>query len=133
MSEITLYMIDYYCIKQLGYDFMGFQKINNNEILTYHHLLIPKRCNGEKTLENGVLLYRTSHDYLHLIEVYDLDIFDAITSEMLDMVIKGYLDMENILQIDKLLCQFEDKYINFFAHDQSIIKNEYTRRLIKKR
>jgi hypothetical protein len=51
---------------------------------------------------------------------------------MIDMNIKGYLDMKNIRNINEILCQFEDE------HDKDrnkkgklLIKEEYKHRLLK--
>lgn len=126
-------MVRIYCIDELGYDFMGYEK-NNNGLLTFHHLIIPKRKNGRETIRNGAALYRKPHDYLHTIERYDLDRFNAITSEMIDMNIKGYLDLENIEYIDDVLYSFEREYTGRTTKKgHEIIKPEYTRRLVRRR
>lgn len=132
MYEINELMITKYCIRELGYDFMGYPQYDKKDVLTFHHLVIPKREKGKRTIENGAILYRMPHNYLHLIEHYDLELFFAISSEMLDMNIKGYLDMTNIIQINKLLGYFEEEFKNKYIHGKPIIKEEYTRRLIKK-
>lgn len=105
MKEITKQMIKDFRITKLGYDFMGYN-VNKNASLSFHHLIIPHRdCKmrglGEGYLYwNGAILKQnTSHDYLHLIESKDYDIFLAITSEMIDENIKGYLDISNLKQI----------------------------------
>ena len=90
MREITREMIKEYRLMKLGYDFMGYD-ITNKSNLSFHHLIIPHRnCKamglGEGYLEwNGAILNQnTSHDYLHLIEAKDYDMFLAITSELID-------------------------------------------------
>lgn len=60
------------------------------------------------------------------------EIFDFKKCLSSDMNIKGYLDMANIVQINKLLCYFEEEFQNKYIHGKPIIKEEYTRRLIKK-
>lgn len=136
MREVTKLMIIKYKILQY-YDFMGYS-ISNDQ-LTFHHLIVPHRdcrrkhipCDGYIE-SNGAILYRKPHDYIHTIERYDLDRFNAVTSEMIDMNIKGYLDKENILKINDILCSFEKEYSGRTKHSKPIIKEEYTRRLIKK-
>lgn len=113
MREITKEMIIAYKLKKLGYDFMAYE-FNKTQQLSFHHLIIPHRhCEkyglGEGYLWwNGVILRQnTSHEYLHVIESKDIDRFNAITSELIDENIKGYLDQENLLAIDDILYSFE--------------------------
>jgi hypothetical protein len=139
MREVTKIMIKKYSLDKLKYDFMGYP-FNNVNQLSFHHLIVPHRlCKkeglGEGYVEwNGAILRQnTSHDYLHTIEKYDLDMFNAITSEMIDENIKGFLDIENIMYIDDVLRNFEREYSGTRTKKGGlIIKPEYTRRLIKK-
>ena len=109
MREITREMIKEYRLMKLGYDFMGYE-IKNKQDLSFHHLIVLRRnCKdlglGEGYLKwNGSILNQnTSHDYLHLIEAKDLDMFMAITSEMIDQNIKGCLDIESLRRIRDIL------------------------------
>lgn len=89
MKQVTKLMIKEFKIKQIGYDFMGYS-LQKNDIYTFHHLIIPNRNNGPVARWNGsILCGETSHQYLHLIETKDLEIFNYITSEMIDINIKG--------------------------------------------
>ena len=90
MKEITKLMIKKYALMKLKYDFMGYEFQRSNQ-LSFHHLIVPKRyCKQEGLGEgylnwNGAILRQdTSHDYLHIIERYDPEIFELITSEMID-------------------------------------------------
>ena len=140
MREITRIMIKKYALNKLKYDFMGYT-FNNTSQLSFHHLIVPRRlCQkeglGEGYLEwNGAILRQsTSHDYLHIIERYDLDMFNAITSEMIDENLKGYLDVENLKYIDDILRCFEREYCGCRTKKGNlIIKPEYTKRMIKGR
>ena len=103
MREITKLMIREFNIKRLGYDFMGF-RLNKGDIATYHHLIESK----------------------------DEEIFNLITSEMIDENIKGYLDTYNLMKINDLLNCFEREH----EHDRSkkgkiLIKKEYYNRIYK--
>lgn len=119
-------------------DFMGYE-VKKKESLSFHHLIIPHRdCKlyglGEGYLYwNGAILNQlTSHDYLHLIERIDYDIFLAITSEMIDENVKGYLDIENIRYIDDCLTFFEREHCSDRNKKGKIlIKEEYTKRMMK--
>lgn len=129
MKEVTKLMVNKFKIMELGYDFMGY-KLSKKDILTYHHLIVPRRNNGPMTIENGAIIQRTPHDYLHIIEGRDYDMFCYITSEMIDMNIKGYLDKENIRNIHNVLCQFEREHSgDKTSKGKVLIKEEYTRRI----
>ena len=116
MREITKEMIKHYKLMSLGFDFMGYP-IKKKSMLSFHHLIIPhKHCKelglGEGYLWwNGAILNQsTSHDYLHLIQSKDDDMFSAITSEMIDENLKGYLDMGNLKYILDVLHCFEREH-----------------------
>lgn len=116
MREITEKMIKDFKIMKLGFDFMSY-KVDRKQNLSYHHLVIPRReCKknglGEGYLYwNGAILRQnTSHDYLHVIENIDPEIFYLITSEMIDENIKGKLDIDNLKRIQDLLLYFEREH-----------------------
>lgn len=125
-------MCNYWKILELGYDFAGFEIAKKD--VSYHHLIIPNRLGGPATVQNGAILNgSTSHPYIHVIENYDPDMFCAISSEMIDENIKGYLDMENILRIYDIMDCFEREYSGKRTKKgKEIIKEEYTRRLLKR-
>lgn len=132
MKEITKIMINDFKIMKLGYDFLGY-KVNRKQELSYHHLIIPRRHCKEAGLGEGYLYWNgailrqnTSHDYLHIIEKIDPDIFYELTSEMIDENIKGQLDIDNLKRIHDLLLYFEREH----DHDTSkkgklLIKREF--------
>ena len=132
MKEITKIMINDFKIMKLGYDFLGY-KVNRKQDLSFHHLIIQRRHCKEAGLGEGYLYWNgailrqnTSHDYLHLIENIDPDIFYELTSEMIDENIKGRLDTDNLKRIHDLLLYFEREH----DHDTSkkgklLIKREF--------
>ena len=132
MREITKQMIDYYKIMKLGYDFMGYPVYQKNK-LSYHHLIIPRRQSKEAGIGEGYLWWNgailnqsASHEYLHLIESKDFDMFSAITSEMIDENIKGYLDMYNLKRILDVLHSFEREHCSDRGKKGNyLIKEEY--------
>lgn len=130
MREVTKLMINEFKIKQLGYDFMGYS-LQRGDVYTFHHLIIPNRNGGPYARWNGAILCgKTSHPYLHLIEAKDYDMFCSITSEMIDMNIKGYLDIKNLRNIDDVLTQFEREYSETRTRKGKVlIKEEYIRRI----
>ncbi len=138
MEAVKSILIKKYCLEKLRFDFMGYP-FNYLEELTYHHLLIPASFYASENLGegrylwNGALLHRlTSHDYLHIIEKFDEERFYAITSEILDMKIKGKLSLENIKVIDDILNSFEREYLNKKIKSHYIVKEEYLKRVLKR-
>jgi hypothetical protein len=134
MREITKNMVKEFKIKQLGYDMMGYYQ-QKGDIITFHHLLVAHRnCKSKGLGEgyfrwNGAILYTTPHEYLHVIENRDYDMFSYITSEMLDENIKGYLDLYNIRRIHDVLEQFEKEHCaDRTKRGKVLIKESYTRR-----
>lgn len=116
MKEITEKMIKNFKIMKLGFDFMGY-KVDRKQSLSFHHLIVPHRDSKARGLGEGYLYWNgailrqnTSHDYLHLIEAKDYDLFLAITSEMIDQNIKGYLDKKNLIYIRDCLLTFEREH-----------------------
>ena len=130
MKEVTKLMINEFKIKELGYDFMGYC-LQKNDIYTFHHLIIPNRHGGPYARWNGAILCgKTAHPYLHVIESKDYDMFCHLTSEMIDMNIKGYLDIDNLRRINNLLETFERHYSGCrTSKGKVLIKEEYTRRV----
>ena len=133
MLTIAKDMIKKYNIQLLGYDFMGYP-FNIIDDLSYHHLVIPRCCchfyglrEGQTEWNGAILNRKTAHPYLHIIEGKDEDVFFDITSEIRDMLIKGYLDLENIKYIDSILSSFEKEHCG-----KRYIKEKYTKRILHK-
>ena len=135
MKEITKQMIKDFRITKLGYDFMGYN-VDKNASLSFHHLIVPHRDCKARGLGEGYLYWNgailkqnTSHDYLHLIESKDYDIFLAITSEMIDENIKGYLDISNLKRIHDCLYLFEREHCSDRCKKgKLLIKDDYLKR-----
>lgn len=130
MKEIVRLMINQYQLKRVGHDFMGY-KLQKGDMYTFHHLIIPARLNGPSTIDNGAILCgEISHPYLHLIECKDYEMFLYLTSEMIDMNIRGYLDIENLKRINNLLKQFENEHCSDRSKKgKLLIKEEYMKRV----
>lgn len=131
MREITKLMIRDYNLKALGYDFMGF-RFNKTEQLSFHHLIIPRRlCNGIESegyvgWNGAILVQRTSHEYLHTIEIYDRPTFDYITQQMIEMNQQGKLDLEHLMNINEALEGFEKSFYDLTTRSgKKLIKKEY--------
>lgn len=131
-------------IMEHGYDLMGYD-VDREESLSFHHLIVPaqniivispelKKLNistdGYDYWNGAPLVKETSHDYLHIIEQYDSNIFYDITSEMIDQRFKGRLCPYNIRLINMRLKDFEEEYGNAKGFDnQPLIKDAYRKRL----
>lgn len=136
MRDITKLMIVKYRLLELKYDFMGYE-FNQEKDLSFHHLIVPHRlCDIKNIPEDGyvewngaILKQTTSHNYLHIVERYDRDMFNAITLRMIDENIKGYLDTNDIRYIDDVLKCFEREYSGARTKNgKPLIKEEYIRR-----
>ena len=128
MREVTQSMIREFKLREKGIDFMGYH-LKKGDIYTFHHLIVPNREGGPYARWNGAILFSTPHQYLHVIENKDYDRFCYITSEMIDMNMKGYLDIANIREIHSVLEGFEREYSGARTRKGKVlIKEEYTRR-----
>ena len=139
MREVTKQMIKRYLINKLGYDFMGYQFQDQKE-LSFHHLIVPKRLcplkgygDGYYQWNGAILVQNTAHNYLHIIERYDRDMFEAITKQMIKENRNGKIDVEQLQAIDDILRQFEKQYSGLRTRkEKPLIREEYTKRLIKR-
>lgn len=138
MKPVTRKIIEDFEISSVGHDFMGYPPqtplttptLRTPDILTYHHLLIPRREGGPYSYWNGVVLYSTPHAYLHLIEALSPDLFAYITSEMFDMKAARFLDPRNIQNIDEILQEFEYTHRDYRSQKtkRRVLKPEYLNR-----
>ena len=134
MNKMTQKLIKDFEIKKLGYDMMGYSK-QGSDLLTFHHLIISRNeCKelgiGDGYEEwNGSILYTTPHQYLHLIEAKDYELFLAITNEILEEKVQGYIGKENLRYIDDCLSYFEREHSSDRTRKgKSLIKEQYLQR-----
>lgn len=106
MKEITREMIKIYKLKE--FDFMGYKLIKRDA--TYHHL-VKKENGGKETIENGAVLMPNSHQYLHLIEYKEYDIYYAVNEIMKICNKKGFVEIDDLKIISQLLKMFEEEHI----------------------
>lgn len=126
MRKILNLMIDYYNLK--GIDFMGY-KVSKHNPYTYHHIL--KRCHGGiETIENGAILTKFSHQYLHIIETRDLEAYNQINNILKQINEQGFGPLKNqILAIDYILKIFEEKHVSdLSAKGKVLIRKEFLKR-----
>lgn len=132
MKEITREMIKTFKLNKLGYDQMGYT-FNNTKQLSYHHMIIANKNGGLMTFENGAILRQnTSHNYLHILERVDPEIFYLITSELIDENIKRRVDIENLKKIRDLLLYFEREHDHDYTKKgHLLIRREYVKERVK--
>ena len=95
MKSILVDMIEMYNIKD--YDWMGF-KIDNISDLTFHHI-IKAENGGDYSLENGAILTKKGHDFLHCIEGKNHLIYDEINKLFKIINTKKGIDCEDELML----------------------------------
>ena len=116
MRAITQKMMKDFKIMELGYDMMGYT-VEKETQLSFHHLIIPRRNSKIMGIGDGYLYWNgsilrqnTAHNYLHIIERLEPELFYLISSEILDEKIKGKIDRENLVRIREILLYFENKH-----------------------
>ena len=127
MTKLKNKLYEGFNLENLGVDFMGYEFQNKRE-LTYHHIQ-PKNCGGKTTYANGALLIRSSHNYIHTIEVYDYKLFLQLARELLGEHQDGAITAQRLSYIYEMLEYFEDKnkYVTT-SKGTPLIKEEFTRR-----
>lgn len=137
MRNVTITMINEYGLKKCKCDFMGY-KLQKDDTYSFHHLVLSHKACNELEMENNgyfkwngaVLCGGTSHPYLHTIERYDSELFYLISCEMLDMNIKGHLDIRNLVNIHDMLKDFEERFKGEKTkRGNLIIPDKYEKRL----
>ena len=135
MRDVTIEMIKIYNLKKLKYDFMGYEFKNSKE-LSFHHLIIPKKdCkdlgfgSGYLFWNGAILVQKTSHDYLHIVERIDRDRFNYITSQMIIENVNKQIMYDCLKKISDCLDGFEREYSGLHTQKNKnlLIKEEYTR------
>lgn len=133
MKTVTKNMIQLYEIKRLGYDFMGYTFVRPQE-LSFHHLRIShKDCDRKNIPDQGycewngaILVQNTAHDYLHIIENVDREIFLKITEQMILENNNQKISIENLKKIRDLLLYFEKQYNGIEnKKGKSLIREKY--------
>ena len=139
MRETTNIMIHEFNLNKLKYDFAGYT-FDRTKQLSFHHLRISKHdCKALNIPSEGYLYWNgailrqdTSHDYLHILEKYDPEIFYLITSELIDENIKRKLTLDSLRRIRTLLEYFEKEHCSTRTKKGNLlIKESYIRDRIR--
>lgn len=107
---------------------MGYEVKRDNPF-TFHHL--RKKChNGKLEINNGAILTRNAHEYLHIIESRDLDMYEYINAILKEINIQGYMPIERQLKaIDSILNQFAREHCGDRARNGNLlIKERYLKK-----
>lgn len=120
---IKIYNLDHTC-------FMGY-KLNHNNA-TFHHI-VKKENGGLLTIDNGAVLTDIAHNYLHIIEYKDLDIYIAL-NKMFQIINKQQdkPSKEQYQIINTLLAMFEEKHKDDkTSRGKKLIQHKYLDREIR--
>jgi hypothetical protein len=126
MKKIVIKMLKIYKpISNL--DWLNYKLVKHD--LTYHHI-IKREYGGKETIENGALLVRNSHSYLHLIECKDLEKY-IVLNKLLQIInnqkCEPTMDQRKI--IEYILQEFEKEHSrDKTSKGKILIKEEYKKR-----
>lgn len=126
MKNITKEMIKIY--KPLSdLDWMNY-RIKKSE-LTFHHIQ-KKENGGKETIENGAILMPIAHQYLHIIEYKEEELFLMLNKMFLIINKQGYEPTNDQRQIiEYLLKEFEEKHKkDKTSKGKELIKYQYLKR-----
>lgn len=139
-KDVTRLMIKVFKLKELGYDFMGYDFLDVKD-LSFHHLIVARKdCtllgigDGYVFWNGAILARKTSHEYLHLVERLDRDRFNYISGLLIDENVRNQIVYANLVKISECLDGFEQEYSGKHNPDNNkvYIKKEYTRRRYKR-
>lgn len=124
MKPITKHMIKIYNLDKLC--FMGYTL---DKTASFHHIV--KKCNGGKEeINNGAVLNKEAHEYLHIIEYKDIDTYITINNIL--KIINQQRDKPTIEQyqiISKLLSMFEEEHKeDVTSKGKKLVREKYLNR-----
>lgn len=121
MKNITKQMIKIYNLDK--FCFMGYTLDRN---ATFHHI-VKKERGGKEVIENGAVLNKTAHEYLHIIEYKDIGTYIAINKIL--KIINEQRDRPTVEQLEiisKILSMFEEEHKEEkTSKGKRLIKHQY--------
>lgn len=126
MKNITKIMINQYGINKIGW--MGY-KVSKDNPYTYHHL--KKKCDGGKeVISNGAILTKIAHEYLHIVESKDMELYNYINNVLRQINEQNFAPLKRqLLAIDAMLMMFENAHKNDRTKsNKKLIKESYLKR-----
>lgn len=124
MKPVTRELIYVFQPRQI--DWMGYE-LRSITDLTFHHI-DKKEHGGHLTFDNGALLRGdTAHEYLHIIESRDLDMYIYINNLLKNINTQGYNPTKRqLLAIRAILEQFEREHCSDrTAKGRPLIRTKY--------
>lgn len=124
MDNILKTLINIYNMKEM--DWLGYKL---EDRFSYHHII--KKCDGgQRTFNNGAVLFQTSHSYLHSIENYDIEKYIYLNKILKDINTQRYMPTkEQLKQINFILREFENDFGNYVSsRGKILIKDIYKER-----
>ena len=111
-------------------DWMGYS-LKKVDSLSFHHI-VKKENHGKFEIDNGALLNNnTSHPYLHLIEIKDLELYIYLNNLLKNINSqREYPTRQQLLAIDSILKQFEREHCSDKnSKGKLLIKKEFYDRM----
>lgn len=107
MKHITKEMLRIYKpISNL--DWMNYKLVRDKA--TFHHI-VKRENGGKEVLENGAILMPEAHQYLHIIEYKEADVYKMLENMFMMINAQGYEPTEEQrFVIEYLLCGFESRH-----------------------
>jgi len=107
MNGALIQLIDIF--QPNGVDWMNYRLTKSNPY-NFHHI-IKKEHGGKAKVENGAILTATAHQYLHLIEHYEYQLYLELNS-MLEVINQQQYPpyIRQRLYIEQVLSYFENKH-----------------------
>ena len=120
MKDITKRMIKIYNLDKLC--FMGYTL---DKTASFHHI-VKREDGGKEVIENGAVLNKTAHEYLHIIEYKDIGTYIAI-NKILKIINERREKQLEI--ISKILSMFEEEHKeDKTSKGKRLIKHQYLER-----
>lgn len=127
MKPVTSHLISIF--KPVDMDWMGY-KLNNPYDLSFHHI-IKRENGGSYNFDNGALLKRdTSHEYLHIIEGKDLDMYVYINKILKEInTQRNRPTKKQLFEVEDVLLEFEKEHCSDTNNKgKPLIKERYIER-----
>lgn len=124
MKRVLRIMIDIF--QPEGIDWMNFALSKNNPY-TFHHI-VEKSKGGDKSIDNGAILTRKAHSFLHMLENVCPDAYHDLQNVFVKInETKQPVTQEIVNEIDKILYNLliADRYEMYEDIDLSIYCGQY--------
>lgn len=124
MKEIVRQMIELFQMENI--DWLGYE-LQEGDIFNFHHI-VDKSRGGKEIIDNGSILCNgSSHQYLHIIEYKDFDMYLYLSNILLSINNQRTMpNKQQQLAIESLLQQFEREHCSDVnAKGKPLIREKY--------